>query len=141
MVVEKKKRVKNPQEDFESSMMVGKKHAGSEDDDTDNEGDESKLYNLMRGYTTMMITGADGEESDEGGEEESLDESVIVPPTQEDTQGWGSTSSSVPGWGSSRSISSSVQGWESTYTPAELRRWESSWNSQRDDEEEAKRWE
>ena len=141
MVVEKKKRVKNPQEDFESSMMVGKKHAGSEDDDTDNEGDESKLYNLMRGYTTMMITGADGEESDEGGEEESLDESVIVPPTQEDTQEWGSTSSSVPGWGSSRSMSSSVQGWEPTYTPAELRRWQSSWNFQREDEEEAKRWE
>jgi hypothetical protein len=88
-----------------------------------------------------MISGTGDEDSDEGGEEETLNESVVVQPTQEDTQGWGNTSSSAPGWGSSQTMSSSVKGWESTYTPAELRRWEGSWHFQRDDEEEANRWE
>jgi hypothetical protein len=139
MVVQKKKRGKFDSDDGGSSMMF-RKHCGEERDDSDNDGDESKLYNLMRGYTTMIISGPDDEDSDEGGEDETLNESVVVQPTQEDTQGWGNTSSSAPGWGSSQTMSSSVKGWESTYTPAELRRWESSWHSQRDDEEEANRW-
>ncbi len=135
-------------------MMVGGRD-GNEGEDA-----EGELYRLMRGYES------EEEEDEVDSDEEIVNDqqgpvaAPVIPNTQtqsssSENQGWGSTSSYAPSWGSSQNVSSSsapswesshnasssVQGWESTYTPDELRRLQSSWNNQREDKEAANSWE
>ena len=73
MVVQKKKvSYIDEKEKRESSMMVSKK------DDAGSGQDEDKLYNLMRGYTSLMIAEGSDSSEDEGEVGSEDDEKEIV---------------------------------------------------------------
>ncbi len=55
--------------------MVGETQDASEDDIKD-EGLEEELYNLMRGYTSLLITDAAGGETDSEDDEEHPNQQV-----------------------------------------------------------------
>ncbi len=63
MIIKKKVGYVDEKERRESTMMVSQK------EDAGSGHEEDELYNLMRGYTSLMITeGSDSSEDDEGNE-------------------------------------------------------------------------
>jgi hypothetical protein len=105
-------------EEKNSSLLVGETY----DTDNDNKSDEveDKLYNLMRGYTSLMLADNGEEKSDSDDEESapvqqqeiSQQASPQLPlkimekeSTSSSAPEWGS-SSAAPGWGASAKASS-----------------------------------
>jgi hypothetical protein len=116
-------------------MIVGRSYDAEEKMDDQEDAEQGRLYRLMRGYES------EEEEDEVDFDDEEVDEqqSPVEPPTAavytqpltmaEEKQDWGSPRAASPDGVSSSAISSSVAGRQSTYTEAELRSFESSWDS------------